>query len=131
MADLDLYRETILEEAAHPANRGVLARYDRKARYGNASCGDHFMVYLVLDEAEQKIAHMSWDGEGCAISTAAISLLSERVVGQTLAEVKKLTYQDIGRWLGLDAISPGRIGCVATGLRAVHQALAAGDATSR
>lgn len=123
MSDLDLYKETILEAAAHPANRGSLANFDCTYRYGNASCGDMFTVYIKLDESKKTIKEISWEGEGCAISTAAMSLVSQQLLGKTREAVEHMTYHEIGNWLGLDHISPGRITCVSAGLRAVQKAV--------
>lgn len=127
MSDLDLYKETILEEAAHPAHQGKLAEYDLTYRYGNASCGDMFTVYVKLSDDQQTIASISWEGVGCAISTAAMSQVSQRLVGMKQKEGSALTYEDVGRWLGLEQVSPGRINCVSAGLKAVQKALVASD----
>jgi nitrogen fixation NifU-like protein len=123
MTDLDLYKETILEEAAHPANKGMLANFDCTYRYGNASCGDMFTVYIKLDESKKTIQEMSWKGEGCAISTAAMSQVSQQLVGKTIQTAEQLTYQEVGKWLGLDQVSPGRITCISVGLKAVQKAV--------
>jgi len=125
MSDLDLYKETILEEAAHPANKGMLANFDCTYRYGNASCGDMFTVYIKLDESKKTIQEMTWEGEGCAISTAAMSQVSQQLVGKTIQTVEQLTYQEVGAWLGLDQVSPGRITCISAGLKAVQKAVQA------
>lgn len=123
MSDLDLYRATILEEASHPVNRGKLADYDLTYRYRNASCGDLFTVFIKLDETKSLITTIGWEGEGCVISIAAMSLVSQQLANKTLEEVAGITHQDIGRWLGIDLISPGRIACVAIGLRTVQKAI--------
>lgn len=123
MSDLDLYKETILEEAAQPANRGKLASFDYTYRYGNASCGDMFTVYIKIDESNKTIQEIGWEGEGCAISTAAMSHVSQQLLGKTGKAVDQMTYHEVGTWLGLDQISPGRITCVSAGLKAVQHAL--------
>ena len=123
MTDLDLYKETILEEAAHPANQGVLADFDVEYRFGNASCGDMFTAYIKLDQKKQTISAIGWEGAGCAISTAGMSLVSQRVIGTTIAEIQSLSYIDVGKWLGLELVSPARITCVSAGLKAVQKAV--------
>ncbi len=127
MSDLDLYKETILEEAAHPANHGKLADFDRTYRYGNASCGDMFTVYVKLDESQLTVKKIGWDGAGCAISTAAMSLISQELIGKTIVEIERLDHLDAGRLLGLEIISPARIACVAAGLKAVQKAIAVSE----
>ena len=130
MSDLDLYKETILEEAAHPVGRGKLADHDGSCRFGNASCGDMFTAFIKLDQAKKTILAVGWEGEGCAISTAAMSLVSQHVIGTPIEAVSQRTYIDVGKWLGLEVVSPGRIACVSAGLRAVQKAvqISAGDA---
>ena len=130
MSDFDLYKETILEEAAHPAHRGTLADFDCTYRYGNASCGDMFTVYIKFDESKKTIQEISWEGEGCAISTAAMSQVSQQLLGKTKEAVEQLTYHEVGHWLGLDQVSPGRISCVSAGLKAIQNALERADETT-
>lgn len=127
MSDLNLYQETILEEAAHPASKGKLTSFDSTYRYGNASCGDMFTVYIQLDESKQKIEKIGWEGEGCVISTAAMSQVSQQLVGKTIEEVTGVSFEEVGHWLGLDQVSPGRITCVSAGLKAVQHALIASN----
>lgn len=124
MSDIDLYKETILEEAAHPANRGVLPSFDTSLKFGNASCGDMFTVYIQLDESKQHIQKIGWEGEGCVISTAAMSAVSQDFVGKSLEEIQKIRYEEVGQLLGLNVISPARISCVSVGLKATQKALA-------
>lgn len=123
MSDLDLYRETILEEAAHPQGRKVLGDADHSARYGNASCGDMFTVQVKLSVDKQQIQEIAWQGEGCAISTAAMSQVVQQLPGKTPQEIAEMTFKTVSRWLGLEQVSPGRISCVGAGLKAVQKAL--------
>lgn len=123
MSDLDLYKETILEEAAHPANKGMPAAFDTSYRFGNASCGDMFTVYIELDQNKNAVKKITWEGEGCAISTAAMSTISQDFVGKSLEEIKKTEFEAVGILLGLTTISPARISCVSVGLKAIQKAL--------
>lgn len=119
----DLYQTVLLEEAKHPKNVGVLEDTDVINMQYNVACGDKVQVGLKLSADGKKVLAMKWQGSGCAISTAAISRLSELVKGQTVAKVLKLNYQQILTSLGLKTISPGRVNCLTLGLKSVQQAL--------
>ncbi len=118
----DLYHEQVLEELRHPRHHGVLLNPTHSANTGNASCGDTVRVTLVVTDG--KIAEVGWEGEGCAISTAAMSLISDTIIGKTQEAVAQLGKQDILTLLGLDTISISRLQCAQVGLNAVKQALA-------
>lgn len=124
MSDLDLYKDTIIEEAAHPANRGALAIFDATYRFGNASCGDMFTIYIQLSPDRQTVQHIGWEGEGCAISTAAMSIVSQEFIGKSVVQIQEATYESVIQLLGLSTIAPGRIACASVGLIAVQKALA-------
>lgn len=130
MSDLDLYKETIIEEAAHPANRGALATFDATYRFGNASCGDMFTIYILLSPDKQHVQQIGWEGEGCAISTAAMSVVSQEFIGKSVVQIQETTYETIIQLLGLNTIAPGRVACASVGLVAVQKALALAGTSS-
>jgi len=89
MSDLrDLYQETILVHNRHPRNRGALADAHRQADGHNPLCGDSLTVYLKFDG--DVVSDIRFAGEGCAISTASASLMTEAVKGLTRGEVEAL-----------------------------------------
>jgi nitrogen fixation NifU-like protein len=89
MSDLDdLYREVILDHNKNPRNRGRLEGADRSAKGYNPLCGDHVTVFLKIRDG--RVAEASFEGSGCAISTASASLMTEAVRGRTLDEAKAL-----------------------------------------
>jgi L-threonylcarbamoyladenylate synthase len=89
----------------------------------NVGCGDQFQVQLKMDENNKKIKEVMWQGHGCAISTASMSVLSDEIQGKTADQVRKITQQDLLDWLGLEEINLGREKCLLLGLRAVLTAL--------
>ncbi|CAN5268364.1 hypothetical protein BH10PAT2_BH10PAT2_3010 [soil metagenome] len=119
----DLYQEVIIEEFNHPHNQGSFPSADAEWKERNSSCGDEFHVYLKFDESGQKILKMEWLGEGCAISTASISLLSIDVQNKTVEEVLAMSKADLLQLLGIDEIAYGREKCLLLGLVAVKHAL--------
>jgi nitrogen fixation protein NifU and related proteins len=89
MSDLsDLYQEVILDHNRRPRNFGVLAGANRSADGYNPLCGDRLTLYLKLEG--DRIADISFEGSGCAISKASASLLTDAVKGRTIAEAGEL-----------------------------------------
>lgn len=84
----DLYQEVILDHYKRPRNFGPLEGADHKADGHNPLCGDRVTIYIVMDQ--DVIRDIKFEGEGCAISTASASLMTEILKGKTLAEVEKL-----------------------------------------
>lgn len=125
----DIYQEQLLAEYAHPKHRGTLAKWTHQATYGNASCGDIFSVQLAVDK-KGHVKDVGWEGTGCAVSVAGMSMLSSEIIGKPIEFVERLTYQEVAHWLGMDAISPGRVKCISVGLSATQKALSAVADTS-
>lgn len=84
----DLYQEVIFDHNRNPRNFRVIADADRKVEGFNPLCGDRLTLYLKLDG--DVIADASFQGSGCAISTASVSLMTEIVKGKTEAEAEAL-----------------------------------------
>jgi nitrogen fixation protein NifU and related proteins len=84
----DLYQEVILDHYKRPRNFGPLEGADHKAEGHNPLCGDRVTIYLVIEG--DVIRNISFQGAGCAISTASASLMTEMLKGKTLAEVETL-----------------------------------------
>jgi nitrogen fixation NifU-like protein len=89
MSDLsDLYQEVILDHNRRPRNFGVLANATRIANGHNPLCGDRLKLYLRLDG--ERIAEVSFEGSGCAISKASASLMTDAIKGQSIADAVAL-----------------------------------------
>ena len=114
----NMYRENILDHGMNPRNAGVLdpATVDYEVR--NPLCGDRLRLTLRIDE-NNTITEIGWDGEGCAVSQAAASMLGEEILGKTLDEVKKIKPDDIYELLGIP-ISQNRVKCAMLGLKALN-----------
>lgn len=120
----DLYHEVILEEARHPHNHGQMPDADVVLSQSNASCGDHVTIYIKTDANTQVITDLKWDGQGCIISQAAMSLLSQLILENkmTLTEIGAISQQELEKLLGIEEITPGRIKCLMVGVAAFKQA---------
>jgi nitrogen fixation protein NifU and related proteins len=81
-----LYQELILEHYKRPRNRHALEQATLQQEGINPSCGDELELYLVIDE--NIISDIAFIGEGCAISQAATSMMTEAVKGRTVSEAK-------------------------------------------
>jgi len=119
----DLYQEIIIEEFRNPQNFGQMSDAHKIIRERNASCGDVLTIYVKLDEAGQKVIDIRWEGNGCAISMAAMSVLSAKikVTKPAIAQLKKLSQSEIEELLGLDEISIGRVKCLMLGVQALKR----------
>ena len=83
-----LYQEIIVDHNRRPRNFRALPEANRTAEGFNPLCGDKVTLYVKLDG--DRIADVSFEGSGCAISTASASLLTESVKGKTVAEADAL-----------------------------------------
>lgn len=117
---MDLYAENILDHYKHPRNTGELKAATVSHREENLSCGDDLTLDLKL--AGGKIAELAWRGNGCAISQAAMSLLSEELIGKTIAEAEKIGKDEILEMLGVP-VGPRRLKCALLGLHTLQNAL--------
>ncbi|PYQ11726.1 MAG: SUF system NifU family Fe-S cluster assembly protein [Acidobacteria bacterium] len=89
MGDLrDLYQETILDHSRRPRNFRTLADADRKVEGFNPLCGDRVTVFVSLEGDQVK--DISFQGSGCAISTASASMMTEKLKGKTAEEALSL-----------------------------------------
>lgn len=89
MSDLrELYQDLIIDHSKRPRNFGALQAANRKSEGYNPLCGDKVTVFLELDN--DRLKNISFQGSGCAISTASASVMTESLKGKTLAEVEAL-----------------------------------------
>ncbi len=117
---MDIYAQNIIDHYKHPRNFGALAGADFKQQELNASCGDDITVFLKF--AGNKLKALTFTGQGCAISQAGISILSEELIGQTKKQILAYNFEDIKNIFGVE-ISARRYNCAMLGLRAVQKAL--------
>ncbi|MGC2201133.1 MAG: SUF system NifU family Fe-S cluster assembly protein [Stellaceae bacterium] len=102
MMDLrELYQDIILDHGRHPRNFRKIEHPTHFAQGHNPLCGDRVTVYLTLDG--DRIADVSFQGRGCAISTAAASLMTEVLKDKTVADARALFARFHARVTGGDA----------------------------
>ena len=114
-----MYRDEILDLYKNPRNEGELET-DTEAEGENPSCGDHTHVFVKVEDG--KIEEIRHQTDGCAISTAAVSVVSEELKGMDVDEVKELDRDWMIDQLGIE-VSPMRVKCAVLGLKTVQEAL--------
>ena len=86
----ELYQEIILDHGKNPRNKGKCEGFTNDAKAHNPLCGDKVHIYLKLNKDKQ-IENLSFEGEGCAISLASASILTETIKGKDLSLIKKIS----------------------------------------
>ena len=116
----ELYRDQILDHYKRPHNFGRLEHPDLSFEDTNPFCGDEQHVTIRLDD-EGRVAEVAFDGKGCAISTAATSLLTDELAGMSREEILRLPKEFVLDLLGIE-ISATRMKCALLGLKVLKGA---------
>ncbi|AKP58557.1 Fe-S cluster assembly sulfur transfer protein SufU [Mycobacteroides abscessus] len=82
-----MYQEVILDHYKHPHHRGLREPFAAEVHHVNPTCGDEVTLRVFVQD--NKIADVSYDGQGCSISQAATSVLTDQVIGLTVDEALK------------------------------------------
>jgi nitrogen fixation NifU-like protein len=139
-----MYREIIVDHYKHPQHRGLLDDFDAEIHHVNPTCGDE--VTLRLRVADSTVKDVGWVGEGCSISQASTSVMSELVVGRPVdealamqekflrlmqsqgqAELSDEEADELGDAVAFEGVSkyPARVKCALLGWMAMKGAVAA------
>ncbi len=116
----EIYKENILDHYKNPRNKGRLRDFDFEGSARNTSCGDTATVFVSLKD--DVVSKASFEGDGCAISQAGASMLTEKIKGMKTENLKLLSPGDIYNMLGVK-INPGRVGCALLAYQALEEAL--------
>lgn len=111
----------ILDHYENPRHYGVLTDAHVTATGTNPGCGDMVTIYMKAD-AEGRITALSFDGQGCTISQAAASVVTEMCVGRTLSDVASIEAEAILELFGRE-IAATRLKCATLGLNAMKEAV--------
>ena len=95
----EIYRENILDHYKNPRNFGEIKNANIEHSEFNPVCGD--MIKLFLKFERERVRDVKFKGNGCAISMAATSMLTEKLIDKSLEDVKKLTKEDVFEMLGI------------------------------
>lgn len=117
---MDLYSETILDHSRYPHHAGSLTSPTARIAEHNPLCGDTIQLDVAFDE-EGRLIDLAFNGSGCAISQAAMSLLSDDVLGKHSAEIVSLAASSALALLGV-TLAPARVQCALLGFTALKKA---------
>ncbi|MFC7018139.1 MULTISPECIES: Fe-S cluster assembly sulfur transfer protein SufU [Haloarcula] len=106
----DMYRQQILDHYKNPRNYGELEEATFTHVGENPMCGDEITMDVVLGDDEETIERVAFRGDGCAISQASASMLTQKLQGMSVEALSELDRDDVVDMLGVD-ISPMRIKC--------------------
>ena len=106
----DMYRQQILDHYRNPRNHGELDEPTFSHEGFNPSCGDELEFDVDLADDGETVENVAFHGDGCAISQASASLLSQELPGMTLHEIDELDRDDVLDLLGVE-VTPMRIKC--------------------
>jgi nitrogen fixation NifU-like protein len=120
MTDRQEFIDFILDHYENPRHHGALPNPDLVMRGGNPGCGDIVTLYLKLG-LDERIVDVSFEGQGCTISQAAASIMTEKVLGQTLADVAALNHELVVDEMGREVVE-NRLRCATLALNTVKAA---------
>ncbi len=140
----DLYQQVILDHSKNPRNRGEIPPPCLHAHGDNPSCGDEIDVWLRLSEDGQKIDDLKFTGQGCAISQASASMMTQKIKGKSKEQAAAMREdfrrvvmgdgapadeESLGELILLEGVQkfPQRVKCAMLAWRAVEQALDSGQ----
>ena len=118
--DRQEYIEYILDHHDHPRNKGRLDPADIQLGGGNPGCGDLITMYLTFDDAD-RVTAIRYEGEGCTISQAGASMLSELAEGLTAQEIAELGTHTMNEEMGPDVVK-SRVRCATLALGTLQAA---------
>ncbi len=84
-----IYQDVILDHYKHPHHRGLREPFDAEVHHVNPTCGDEVTLRVALSDDGEQVTDVSYDGQGCSISQAATSVLTDQVIGQSVGDAMK------------------------------------------
>ena len=120
MSDRQALIEFILDHYENPRHHGALEHPTVVMKGGNPGCGDIVTMYVRLGD-DERITDVSFEGEGCTISQAAASIMTDKVIGLSLAEVSALGAEAIVDEMGREVVAT-RLRCATLALNTLKAA---------
>ena len=122
---MDIYREEILDHARNPRNWGKLPNPTHQSKFPNVLCGDMVEITLNLNGKANKVSDVKFETNGCVVSMAASSMLTEKLKGKTKDQALAITDEELISWFGGELTSSRR-DCALLPLKALREALQGG-----
>ncbi|ADG79109.1 SUF system FeS assembly protein, NifU family OS=Tsukamurella paurometabola (strain ATCC 8368 / DSM / CCUG 35730 / CIP 100753 / JCM 10117 / KCTC 9821 / NBRC 16120 / NCIMB 702349 / NCTC 13040) OX=521096 GN=Tpau_2505 PE=3 SV=1 [Tsukamurella paurometabola] len=85
-----MYQDVILDHYKHPHHRGLREPFEAEVHHVNPTCGDEVTLRVHLSDDQETVVDVSYDGQGCSISQASTSVLTDQVIGQSVGEALKM-----------------------------------------
>jgi len=141
-----IYQDVILDHYKRPHHRGLREPFSAEVHHVNPTCGDEVTLRVALSEDRDQVTDVSYDGQGCSISQAATSVLTEQVIGRSVGDALKIVEafnemitargtiagneELIGDGIAFAGVSkyPARVKCALLGWLAFKDALARASA---
>lgn len=119
-AMLNMYQEILSDHYKNPRNRGIIDNASFYSEQRNSSCGDEIICSAIINN--NRIESIAFTGKGCVISQAVGSLLSEKVLAMTCADILLLDKDDLLSMIGI-TLGPVRVQCALLSLIALHKGI--------
>jgi len=84
----NLYQEVILDHYKNPQNKQLSTTYDAQVHHVNPSCGDEIDLNITINDGV--VSAITWDGVGCSISQASVSILTDLLIGKTITQAYEI-----------------------------------------
>lgn len=115
-----LYQQELFDHYRYPRNYGILDKPDIASQLFNPSCGDAVSITACI--TNNIITAIKFQGQGCVISQASTSLLTEKILNQPVLRLQEITKDDMLALVGIP-LGPTRLRCALLGLEALNQAV--------
>ncbi|GAA2737138.1 SUF system NifU family Fe-S cluster assembly protein [Actinocorallia aurantiaca] len=106
-----MYQEIILDHYRNPQHRGLREPYEAEVHHVNPTCGDEVTLRVHLENAgadgdQSMIADVSYEGQGCSISQASVSVMSELIIGRSVKDAMRLSEEFLALMQSRGALEP-------------------------
>ncbi len=115
---LDIYAERLIQYYERPHNKGKIENASISIHEENPTCGDQLTMYLKIKDG--KVEDIKFEGDGCAISMAGASMITDYIKGKSLEEVEKMGVKNVIEVMGIDP-GPARLHCATLSMKAIKR----------
>ncbi|MDE1761835.1 MAG: SUF system NifU family Fe-S cluster assembly protein [Candidatus Micrarchaeota archaeon] len=117
---LDIYAERLIQYYERPHNKGKISDASVHMHEENVTCGDVITIYLKIEGG--KVSDVKFEGDGCAISMASASMVTDFIKGKSIEEVEGMNVGTVMQVIGIDP-GPARLHCATLSMRAIKGAV--------
>lgn len=115
------YVDLLIDHYENPRHRGPVQDATVVMSGGNPGCGDVVTLYVTVDPQSERITDIHFEGDGCTISQAGVSLITEEMVGKTISEIEQTGYDVMIEMMGRDVVAT-RLRCATLALSTLKAA---------